>query len=623
GKPQKSRFEQLKASGKLPSPGGVAMKILRMAQDSDVQLTEVAKTIQADPALLGRILQLANAASNGPRRPATTALDALSLLGLSAVWQLALGLSVVSGHSSGRCERFDYQRFWSRSLATAVALKLLCRHQRVLGPEEGFSCGLLSRVGCIALATLHPKDYGNLVEVTTDKSGDDVLQLERDCFGTDHNELSAALLEDWGMPKVFADAALYHERPNQAKVTNNPRTHMLAYLLHIASFWGAICSSEQEPSESDVRKLFSMARKAGLDDSTLTGMNEELIKEWKDWVKIVDVPTPSTDWLEEQLATNVSGNRVASVAKSEGPAVLVITDNDAKPFSDLLAQIGHRVSAASDVKSGLQILVETDPELIFLDWGMADRQEFMAALRGAKNGADKYVVAMVNAQMQQDDAGLDADDMVSTPLDDKVFRARVRIAQRILQLRAEVRRGMEQTYRYIKDLATANRQWEEASLSDALTGLPNRHYALDRLRQEWALAVRNDRPLCCMLINVDHARRFNDSYGPKVWENIVQNVAHALQRAKQPHEVLCRLSDEKFLVIHPDCPPLGTLEANAERLRRAVEQTPIKSSVLTLGATVSIGVAVRSKSSGSIQALLEQAERAVIEARQNRILVAP
>src|SRR5687767_4171996 len=87
-------YAEMHASGRLPSPTGVALEIMRMSQREDVPLAAVAKVIQTDPALLGRVLKLANSPALGRRRTITTAVDALKLLGLSAVRQLALGLSI-------------------------------------------------------------------------------------------------------------------------------------------------------------------------------------------------------------------------------------------------------------------------------------------------------------------------------------------------------------------------------------------------------------------------------------------------------------------------------------------------------------------------------------------------
>ena len=106
----KSRFEELKASGLLPSPKGVALAVLRLAQDDTTSNAQMARTIKADPALSGRIVKAANTVQFGGRRPVAAIPEAIVVLGLSTVRQLSLGFSLVSEHRSGKCNEFDYAR---------------------------------------------------------------------------------------------------------------------------------------------------------------------------------------------------------------------------------------------------------------------------------------------------------------------------------------------------------------------------------------------------------------------------------------------------------------------------------------------------------------------------------
>jgi HD-like signal output (HDOD) protein len=145
----KSRFEELKATGLLPSPKGVALAVLELAQDENNR----AAMARTRPALSGRIVKAAATAQFARRRPVASVADAVVVLGLSAVRQLALGFSLVSEYGGGKCAAFDYQGFWSRSLVTALAMQNVARHTRVAIPEEMFLIGLLSRIGLVGQPT--------------------------------------------------------------------------------------------------------------------------------------------------------------------------------------------------------------------------------------------------------------------------------------------------------------------------------------------------------------------------------------------------------------------------------------------------------------------------------------
>src|SRR5262245_63115852 len=113
-------FVELKRTGRLPSPQGVAMRLLELSQDENVSSSEVAQLLKTDPALCGRLIKIANSASFAGTRPIASVPDALMIIGFNAIRQLALGLSLVSNYSHGVCTNFDYRDFWARSLNAAI-----------------------------------------------------------------------------------------------------------------------------------------------------------------------------------------------------------------------------------------------------------------------------------------------------------------------------------------------------------------------------------------------------------------------------------------------------------------------------------------------------------------------
>ncbi|WP_367026312.1 HDOD domain-containing protein [Methylococcus sp. ANG] len=95
----------------LPTPSRTAAAILSLAQREDVTAEALAQLIQTDPALTGRILRFANAPAQGTRRPIASVIDAMNLLGLPAIRQFALSLSLIDAHREGRClERRHFLR---------------------------------------------------------------------------------------------------------------------------------------------------------------------------------------------------------------------------------------------------------------------------------------------------------------------------------------------------------------------------------------------------------------------------------------------------------------------------------------------------------------------------------
>jgi HD-like signal output (HDOD) protein len=95
------RFDELKTTGKLPSPSGVALAIIELCRRDSVNMDEIAHAVRADPALSGRVIKFANAAVHGPRRPVVSVIEAIKLVGVSTVRQLVLGFSLLGQYRAG------------------------------------------------------------------------------------------------------------------------------------------------------------------------------------------------------------------------------------------------------------------------------------------------------------------------------------------------------------------------------------------------------------------------------------------------------------------------------------------------------------------------------------------
>jgi HD-like signal output (HDOD) protein len=197
-------LEDLRTSGRLPSPGGVALKLMELTRRDDVSSAELARTLAMDPALAGRVLRVANSAASG--RAAVSIGDAVVRVGFDGVRRLAMGFSLVERNGSGACQEFDYKGYWSRSLAAAVAAERFARETRAAAGDEAFTLGLLHDVGSLALATVHPREYGYVIGIAG-QTPEQQRVVERETFRVCHRELTGLMLADWQIPAPLVAAA--------------------------------------------------------------------------------------------------------------------------------------------------------------------------------------------------------------------------------------------------------------------------------------------------------------------------------------------------------------------------------------------------------------------------------
>ncbi len=201
-----SAYQKIKDSGKLPSPSGVALELLRLVDDQASTLRQITATVEADPALAARLIKLVNSSLYGTSRTVASISTAVKLLGRNTVKNLALGLSLLASHREGVSKAFDFERFWSESVARAVSARGLSNQLGGCAPDEAFTVALLSKIGHIALVTAYPKTYDDLLGKMQGCPRTALLEAERETFQINHNELTAAMMADWRLADVFCES---------------------------------------------------------------------------------------------------------------------------------------------------------------------------------------------------------------------------------------------------------------------------------------------------------------------------------------------------------------------------------------------------------------------------------
>ncbi len=164
---------------------------------------------------------------------------------------------------------------------------------------------------------------------------------------------------------------------------------------------------------------------------------------------------------------------------------------------------------------------------------------------------------------------------------------------------------------------------EEQSRLDYLTNLYNRRHFFSIAEHEVARAARQSTPLSVIMLDIDHFKRINDTYGHLVGDEVLQAVAARIRGFIRDSDVLCRYGGEEFVLLLPDA-DAATARAVAERVRLAVANTPVASSHGPIHLTVSLGyTSVRPQPPTNLEDLVAQADAALYAAKgagRNRIM---
>ena len=155
---------------------------------------------------------------------------------------------------------------------------------------------------------------------------------------------------------------------------------------------------------------------------------------------------------------------------------------------------------------------------------------------------------------------------------------------------------------------------QSLALTDHLTGLRNRRSLFELGTIEFSRSLRMQRDFCCMMLDLDHFKQINDTYGHPVGDQVVQEFAKRCQCSLRDVDLIGRYGGEEILIFLPET-DLQTAMEVAERLRASVAERPINISGQKINITVSIGVSGQDENTLELETLIARADQAMYMAK--------
>ena len=199
----------------------------------------------------------------------------------------------------------------------------------------------------------------------------------------------------------------------------------------------------------------------------------------------------------------------------------------------------------------------------------------------------------------------------------------VRFAQESEARYLELEQRMLGLQRENLDLVVRNRALSEVSSRDSLTGLYNRWYVIEKIDSEINRALRHGSPMSLLMLDIDHFKRVNDTFGHGAGDQVLQAVGKLLRESCRVYDVPGRYGGEEFCIVLPET-RLGGTSIVAERIRHRLESTQLPCGDTEITVTASIGIAGMDEEQSVLSpaALIERADRALYSAKhrgRNRV----
>jgi len=274
-----------------------------------------------------------------------------------------------------------------------------------------------------------------------------------------------------------------------------------------------------------------------------------------------------------------------------------------------LERWGYEVVMAEDGAAAWDILEKPDaPPMAILDWVMPHMTgpEVCRKVRETRREPYTYILLLTSKNSKDETIeGLEAgaDDYIVKPFDQQELSVRLRAGKRIIDLQLS--------------LMEAREELREKANKDLLTKLPNRSAIMTTLETEIARSHRDRRTVGIVILDIDHFKKVNDTYGHFAGDAVLKETAARLKNGMRAYDQVGRYGGEEFLVVLPNCDMEQAIH-QADRMRLRLQESKIMADAgVEIPVTASFGVTITDLSDRNPEAFIRVADEALYKAKAN------
>lgn len=332
--------------------------------------------------------------------------------------------------------------------------------------------------------------------------------------------------------------------------------------------------------------------------------------------------------LDELRLRDKTGKQVGVLGEEENSftadvtgAHVVLVEDDIVQGRNIVERLKNTydVQHFADPDEAVEALKTTlQPDVILISTMLSDIDglRLAAQLKNVERLRHVPIIVLVDEEEQHlmlKGLELGINDYLSVPVELNEMEAR---------LKTQIRRK-----KYQDALRTNYQQSVSMAVTDSLTGLYNRHFLDAHLNNMVAVAIKNNKPFSIMMLDMDHFKSVNDSYGHDVGDEILKELAKRMVDSTRSSDLTARIGGEEFMILLPET-SLSDAYGMADRMRAKLAGTPfpVSHSVGEITKTISIGIAELNLGGDNAAAMIKRADNALYEAKntgRNKVCPVP
>jgi two-component system cell cycle response regulator len=303
------------------------------------------------------------------------------------------------------------------------------------------------------------------------------------------------------------------------------------------------------------------------------------------------------------------GAGAARAREETGGSILLVEDQErvTNRVRTVLGKV-HAIDVETDLQAALLRLGDKSYDLLIVSLNLAegDGLRLCSQVRSLERTRNLPIIVFVQPGeegrlLRALDMGVN--DYLTRPVDRNELLARVR---------TQIRRKRHSDY-----LRDRLEESVELAVTDALTGLHNRHYMETHLRALAEQAYSSGSPISVVLVDIDNFKSINDTYGHATGDDVLREFANRFRRNIRGIDLACRFGGEEFVIVMPDTELERACQVG-ERLRECIAGEPFNADgAMRLHVTASVGIATLDRSHGSLETLFKRADQALYAAKRS------